>query len=121
MPCGATRSRRSGRSSPVAVDAGEGHGLTPPSRGIIDATDKRRARGAGGSRTRFRGFANRRAVLVKPLKNRANSSHRNSLAPSLLHDNCQDDPELAALVAAWPKLPQTIRAGIMAMIGVASK
>jgi hypothetical protein len=37
----------------------------------------------------------------------------------LLHDKCQDDPELAAVVAAWPGLLPAIRAGILAMIGAA--
>jgi hypothetical protein len=30
-----------------------------------------------------------------------------------------DDPELAALVAAWPTLPEAIRAGILAMVRAA--
>jgi hypothetical protein len=36
----------------------------------------------------------------------------------LPHDNRQNnaDPELAALVDAWPRLPETIRAGILAMV-----
>lgn len=28
-------------------------------------------------------------------------------------------PDLAAVIEAWPKLPEVIRAGILAMIGVA--
>jgi hypothetical protein len=39
----------------------------------------------------------------------------------VLRDIRQDDPELSALIAVWPKLPQAIRTGIMAMIGAASK
>jgi hypothetical protein len=31
-----------------------------------------------------------------------------------------DDPDLAAVVAAWPKLPEAIRAGILAMVKAAS-
>jgi len=30
------------------------------------------------------------------------------------------DPELAAVVAAWPELPPAIRAGILAMVGAAA-
>jgi hypothetical protein len=63
MPCGATRWRRSGRSSPVVVETVVGHRLEPPSRGIIDATDGQAVRGAGGSRTRFCGFADRRPAV----------------------------------------------------------
>ena len=32
-----------------------------------------------------------------------------------------DDPDLAAVVAAWPGLPEPIRAGIVAMVKAASK
>jgi len=31
-----------------------------------------------------------------------------------------DDPDLAAVVAAWPELPEAIRAGILAMVKAAS-
>ncbi len=30
------------------------------------------------------------------------------------------DPDLSAVIDAWPRLPEAIRAGILAMIGVAS-
>jgi hypothetical protein len=36
--------------------------------------------------------------------------------PHLIHDTCQTDPDLAAVVAAWPELPEAIRAGIVAMV-----
>jgi hypothetical protein len=35
-------------------------------------------------------------------------------------DNCQLPPDLAAVVAAWPSLPEAIRAGILAMVKAAS-
>jgi hypothetical protein len=54
-------------------------------------------------------------------ENKAKTLHQQTLAPSLLHDNCPDDPELAAVVAAWPRLPEAIRAGIMAMMSAALK
>jgi hypothetical protein len=31
-----------------------------------------------------------------------------------------DDPDLAAVVAAWPELPAAIKAGIVAMVKAAS-
>ena len=41
-------------------------------------------------------------------------------APSIAHhlptDTCQTDPDLAAVVAAWPDLPEAIKAGILAMV-----
>jgi hypothetical protein len=30
-----------------------------------------------------------------------------------------DDPDLAAVVAAWPKLPEAIRAGVLALVKAA--
>ena len=36
------------------------------------------------------------------------------------NDTCKTDPDLAALVAAWPGLPEAIRAGIVAMVKAAS-
>jgi hypothetical protein len=35
-------------------------------------------------------------------------------------DTCKTDPDLAAVVAAWPELPEAIRAGIVAMVKTAS-
>jgi hypothetical protein len=34
-------------------------------------------------------------------------------------DTCKTDPDLAAVVAAWPELPEAIRAGIVAMVKTA--
>jgi hypothetical protein len=31
-------------------------------------------------------------------------------------DTCQADPDLAAVVDAWPELPEAIKAGILAMV-----
>jgi hypothetical protein len=31
-------------------------------------------------------------------------------------DTCKTDPDLAAIVAGWPKLPEAIKAGILAMV-----
>ena len=45
-------------------------------------------------------------------------------APAVTHhlptDTCKTDPGLAAVVAAWPELPEAIRAGIVAMVKAAS-
>jgi hypothetical protein len=35
-------------------------------------------------------------------------------------DTCKTDPDLTAVVAAWPDLPKAIRAGILAMVKAAS-
>ena len=32
----------------------------------------------------------------------------------------EDDPNLSAIVAAWPELPEAIRAGILAMVHAAT-
>jgi hypothetical protein len=34
-------------------------------------------------------------------------------------DICKTDPNLATVVAAWPTLPEAIRAGILAMVKAA--
>jgi hypothetical protein len=48
-------------------------------------------------------------------------SHKDLLVdPPVIHDTCQNDPDLAAIVAAWPELPAAIRAGILAMVTAAS-
>ncbi len=57
--------------------------------------------------------------ITKTPENTVNPSHQQALAPILLHDTCKADPDLAAVVAAWPKLPEAIRAGILAMVETA--
>ncbi len=37
------------------------------------------------------------------------------VADHLPNDTCQTDPELAAVVEAWPHLPDALKAGILAM------
>jgi hypothetical protein len=39
----------------------------------------------------------------------------------LLHDTCQTDPDLATVVNAWDRLPEAVRAGILAMVKAAAK
>jgi hypothetical protein len=36
-------------------------------------------------------------------------------------DTCQIDPDLAVLVHAWPRLPESISTGILAMVKAAAK
>jgi hypothetical protein len=50
------------------------------------------------------------------------SSHKNRLIDTpILHDACQTDPDLAAVVETWPERPEVIRTGIVAMVKGASK
>jgi hypothetical protein len=44
-----------------------------------------------------------------------------TLAHYLPTDTCKNDPELAAVLSAWPALPEAIKAGIVALIKAASK
>ena len=60
-------------------------------------------------------------ILTSLSENTGNHAHQRSLAPHLLHDTCNTDPDLAAVVAAWPELPEAIRVGILAMVRAASK
>ena len=51
----------------------------------------------------------------------AESTHKRTLLdPNLIHDTCQADPDLAAVIDAWNRLPEAIRQGIMAMVRSAS-
>jgi hypothetical protein len=38
----------------------------------------------------------------------------------VIHDTCQTDPDLAAIIDAWPQLSPALRAGIVAMVKAAS-
>jgi len=44
----------------------------------------------------------------------------NALAQTLARE-LEKDPALARLIEAWPRLPEALRAGILAMIDVAGK
>jgi hypothetical protein len=54
------------------------------------------------------------------LENKANPSIQLPLAPSLRHDTCQTDPDLATVIDAWDRLPEADRAGIVAMVQAAA-
>ncbi len=44
-----------------------------------------------------------------------------SLGHHLATDTCQTDPDLMTVVDAWDRLPEAVRAGIVAMVKAASK
>jgi hypothetical protein len=46
---------------------------------------------------------------------------RTPFDPDLIHDTCQIDPDLATVVHAWDRLPEAVRAGIVAMVKAAAK
>jgi hypothetical protein len=35
-------------------------------------------------------------------------------------DTCQTDPDLSAIIDAWPALPEAVKAGIVAMVKAAA-
>ena len=41
------------------------------------------------------------------------------VADHLPNDTCKTDPDLAAVVEAWPDLPEALKAGIVAMVKAA--
>jgi hypothetical protein len=52
---------------------------------------------------------------------RPESTHKPTpFDPILRHDTCQTDPDLARIVAAWDRLPEAVRAGIVAMVRAAA-
>jgi hypothetical protein len=65
--------------------------------------------------------------IMRPLTGCSKGTPGNSLrqgpsqvAEHLPNDTCQTDPDLAAVVAAWPELPEAIKAGILAMVKAAA-
>ena len=50
----------------------------------------------------------------------ANGGSRPGYATESATRSLNDDPDLAVVVAAWPELPETIRAGIVAMVKAAT-
>jgi hypothetical protein len=44
-----------------------------------------------------------------------------SVGHHLATDTCQTDPDLATVVDAWDRLPEAVRAGIVAMVKAAAK
>jgi hypothetical protein len=62
---------------------------------------------------------------IKPVNNLGTTQAQEWLPvdPVLIHDNRQSDPDLdlAAVAEAWPKLPEAIKAGILAMVKAAGR
>ncbi len=65
--------------------------------------------------------------IMRPQADSPQGSLPNDLrqpAPSGAHylptDTCKTDPDLAAVVAAWPELPEALKAGIVAMVKATS-
>lgn len=54
------------------------------------------------------------------VKSQALTSSNQSVLPVCLPDSAQNVPDLAAVVKAWPKLPEPVRAGIVAMVRTVS-
>ena len=65
------------------------------------------------------GLANRPSRRAKPNPGKSLRLARESVAHHLPTDTCQNDPDLAAVVTAWPGLPEAIKAGIVAMVKAA--
>jgi hypothetical protein len=45
----------------------------------------------------------------------------NRVAHHLPTDRCQNDPDLAAVVDAWPNLPEAIKSGVFAIVKAATR
>ncbi len=61
---------------------------------------------------------------IKIRKDKRDKDLRNEAPPvghHLATDTCQTDPELAAVIEAWPSIPEAVRAGIVAMVKAAAK
>ena len=57
----------------------------------------------------------------QPVASKAVTSHAPGVLPECLPDSAQNDPELTAVIRAWPELPEAIRAGIVAMVEAAKR
>ncbi len=65
------------------------------------------------------GLANRPLRRAKPNPGKSLRLARVSVVHHLPTDTCQNDPDLAAVAAVWPSLPEAM-AGIVAMVRAAS-
>jgi hypothetical protein len=59
--------------------------------------------------------------MIRRLQPRYNgdSSGNGRLARTHPTDTCQTNPDLAVVIAAWDRLPEAVRAGIVAMVKAA--
>ena len=53
---------------------------------------------------------------ANPLKTQALTNNTESVLPDSLPDSVQNDPDLTAVVTAWPELPEPIRVAILTMV-----
>ncbi len=75
---------------------------------------------ADGIRTRDIQIHNLDADPLKALGLRDLGHSTVAISHDLPTDTCQTDPDLAAVVAAWPDLPEAVKAGIVAMVKAAA-
>jgi hypothetical protein len=54
--------------------------------------------------------------ISNPAKDKGLRQDIPPLAAPLPYDTCQTDPDLAAVIDAWDRLPEAVRAGIVAMV-----
>jgi hypothetical protein len=59
----------------------------------------------------------------RPKEGQGKDLHRGAkpVSHSFPTDTCQTDPDLATVVNAWDRLPEAVRAGIVAMVKAASR
>jgi len=72
--------------------------------------------------TKYGGFVNRcpKSVTNGNTQGYANSpKHLGALLGALAAEICPSCPDLAAVVTAWPHLPEALKAGIVAMVKAA--
>ena len=91
---------------------------------ILDVSSNRRKpllrkRPVGFEPTTF-GFEVRNHSAASTISKRPLRRQTPALAESPPNDICKIDPDLVAVVAAWPELPAALRAGIVAMVKASS-
>jgi hypothetical protein len=64
----------------------------------------------------YNGFADRPRDGVKGKRTKGLRIADPPVAHHLPTDTCQSDPDLAHIVAAWPNLPDAVKAGMLAMV-----
>jgi hypothetical protein len=69
----------------------------------------------------YNGFADRPVDSAKPKSTKGLRIATPFFATPLPCDTRQTDPELAAVIDAWDRLPEAVRAGIVAMVMAARR
>jgi hypothetical protein len=67
------------------------------------------------------GLANRSVRCKNTKLDKGLRLAQQTVAHHLPTDTCNTDPDLAAVVAAWPELPEAVKAGILAMVKAAQQ